>query len=371
MSEVFDLNDYVRRLTSHLPDTVADIDNGADPGDVARSWQRIDPGPILAGTYQPPQPTVGRRDDGKGLFYPGKLHSVAAEPEAGKTWLMLVVASSELAKGKRVLYIDFEDSPESIIMRLAALGTPHQAIIERFDYVRPETGFSEAAREQLAQLITPDTSLAVLDGVTEAMSLLDLKPKDDVDVASFWRRLPRWISDQGPAVVLLDHVVKDKETRGRWATGSQHKLAGLNGAAYQLELVKPFGIGMTGKSRLIVVKDRPGQVRPHGVNTSGDRCWWADLVLESCPDGSVMASLAPPVEHDGPFRPTAIMRKVSDALAGAPAPLSVREIQDRVGGRQEVVRAAIARLVDEGYVAVEDGPRGARLHRLVKPFEDS
>jgi hypothetical protein len=48
-------------------------------------------------------------------------------------------------------------------------------------------------------------------------------------VASWLELLPRWAARLGAAVLVLDHVVKNVETRGRWATGSQHKLAGLDG----------------------------------------------------------------------------------------------------------------------------------------------
>ncbi len=62
------------------------------------------------------------------------------------------------------------------------------------------------------------------------------------------------------------------------------------------------------------------------------------------------------------------MARVSDALTRAPERLTQRGIQDRVAGKDVDVRRAIAVLVDEGYVLLEPGPRGAHLHRLVKPF---
>ncbi len=61
---------------------------------------------------------------------------------------------------------------------------------------------------------------------------------------------------------------------------------------------------------------------------------------------------------------------MSDALAGAPEDLSVRGVLDRVTSkRAEDVRGALARLVDEGFVTVQNGARGAHLHHLDRPFE--
>ena len=52
---------------------------------------------------------MGRRNDGVGLFYPGKVHTVSSESEAGKTWLLLSVVLDELGRSNAVVYVDFED----------------------------------------------------------------------------------------------------------------------------------------------------------------------------------------------------------------------------------------------------------------------
>lgn len=49
------------------------------------TWEPVDLADVLDGTWKPPEPTVGRRSDGVGLFYPGKKHTISSESEAGKT----------------------------------------------------------------------------------------------------------------------------------------------------------------------------------------------------------------------------------------------------------------------------------------------
>lgn len=88
-----------------------------------RSWQRVDLANVLSGDYTPPKPTVGARSDGVGLFYPGRVHSVASESEAGKTWLALQAAKGELAAGNAVVYIDFEDDEAGVVGRLIRPGS--------------------------------------------------------------------------------------------------------------------------------------------------------------------------------------------------------------------------------------------------------
>ena len=41
--------------------------------DGPRTWQPVDLAAVLDGTWCPPRPTVGRRNDGAGLFYPASV----------------------------------------------------------------------------------------------------------------------------------------------------------------------------------------------------------------------------------------------------------------------------------------------------------
>jgi len=337
-----------------------------------RTWKPVDLGPVLDGTWQPPQPAVGSRDDGRGLFYPGRMHVIAAEAEAGKTWLALAAAATELARGESVVYLDFEDDEGGIAGRLLTIGAGRDAIAKRFAYIRPEQPLAGVHRQDLddaAGDLKP--SLVVIDGVTEAMSLHGLELKDNTDVAAFGQLLPRRMTAAGAATVLLDHVVKDKEARGGHAIGGVHKLNGLNGAMYLLENKDPFGIGRAGRSRLLIRKDRPGQLRRHAVQAHDSLFWYADLTVTSHGEDFAEAALPPPEQHsDTPFRPTAIMARISTALDGVTGGLSGNAIEGAVKGKRETIRYALELLISEGYVSVER--RGnARIHRLVQPFTDT
>lgn len=348
-----------------LAAVVLDEDEAVRPtGDGTRGWSPLDLSGYLDGTHVPPVPELLRRADGVSLLYPARVHWLSAEPEAGKSWLALLAASQVLMAGGRVLFIDLEDSPDSLIARLVALGVPRQVIGAQLAYVQPSGPLDGATRTVLTPLVAA-AALVVVDACTAGMALQGLSPAADVDVAAWLELLPRWAARLGPAVLVVDHVVKSLESRGRWATGSQHKMAGLDGAAYGLEAVSPFGRNMTGRSRLTVQKDRSGQVRPHAVRMAGAKDWVADLVIEGHPDGSVTARLEPcSSEEGGPFRPTKIMGKVTELLGAHPEGLSLRGVQDRVGGRQQTVRQALAVMVDEGAVEVVAGTRGSHLHVL-------
>lgn len=353
--------------------TVPPMDGETAREKVERSWKPVDLTAILDGTYQPPQPTVGKRDDGIGLFYAGRIHSTIGESEGGKTWYALLASAVELARGNAVLFVDFEDDPGGVVGRLLTMGVSPKHIAEHFAYIRPETPLTDGwNRLDLGQALGDlKPTYVTVDGITEGMAMHGLELKDNTDVATFGRNILRPIAESGAAVNTLDHVVKDKEGRGRYAIGGVHKLNGINGAVYVLENRAPFGTGVTGKSTVRIAKDRPGQLRRHALPHSSGMHWFADFTLQSHDETFAEASLATPIAQVGPFRPTGLMKKVSDALAGAPEPLSVRGVQDRVTGNNEAIRAALARLIDEGFVAVDSGPRGARNHRLIKPFQEA
>lgn len=336
------------------------------------TWRPRDLEEVLDGTYKPPVPSVGRRNDGIGLFYAGRMHSIVGESEGGKTWFALMAVASELAAGNAVVFIDFEDDAPGVVGRLLALGADRQHIRDRFAYIRPEDpltmGFNRQEIGQALGDLRP--TFVPVDGVTEGMAMHGMELKDNTDVAKFGRLLLRPIAEFGAAVATLDHVVKDKEGRGRYAIGGVHKLNGINGAMYILENRTPFGVGLTGKSTVRIAKDRPGQLRRHALPHTSGLHWFADFVLKSHDETFAEAALYPPVENDGPFRPTSVMKKVSEALTDPKEPMTVRAIEARVGGNKGVLAAAIARLVDEGFVEVAAGANRSKIHTLLKPFEE-
>ena len=66
---------------------------------------------------------------------------------------------------------------------------------------------------------------------------------------------------------------------------SERKLSGLDGAAYALEVLRPFGRERTGQAKITLAKDRCGYVRQH----EGPGKTVALFELESWPDGKVSA----------------------------------------------------------------------------------
>lgn len=340
-------------------------DNLANPPAVT-TWSPVDLEPVLAGEHLDPPPTMLMRSDGVFLFYDGAVHTVSGESESGKTWLCLIACLQLIEQGHDVVFLDFEDRADRVVGRLLALGANLDDIRAHFAYIRPDRPLDDDGRAQLAPALA-GTRLVILDGVTEAMTTHGFDLNSNADSALFQGLLPRWIADHGPAVVMIDHVVKDKEKQDRFALGAQHKLAGIDGVAYIVKMLQPFSRGKRGLAKVEIAKDRPGHVREqaHGRTI-------AEFTLDATASDVVLtAHLMPPGTETGragdTFEPTVLMEKLSRYIQLNPG-MSKKAIEGSMNGRAATIRLALELLVTRQYVGVKTGQRGAVQHFHIKPF---
>jgi hypothetical protein len=181
---------------------------------------------------------------------------------------------------------------------------------------------------------------------TEGLSI-----NDNDDTAKWMRRLPKRVAKYGAAVVVIDHVTKSKDERGRWAAGAQHKLAGLTGAAYSFTTKQPAGraVGLqerTGISAIAVEKDRPGYVRGWASNKLVGH-----LELVSYPDGNISLTIVPP--DDQPIVNMTVVRRVLAYLTVYDGS-SGSKVRSGVQGSDIDVLAALRWLVEAKWVRVEN-----------------
>lgn len=219
----------------------------------------VDLAQVAAGGVAEPAPDILLRCDGQGLIYRGAINTLLGEPGAGKSFIALAAAVEVVSAGGFALWLDFEDNEGTMAGRSLALGF-QEAMFDRLVYAqvtgrleRPHWAFlAELAKTGLVDLI-------VVDSVAESMAVQGLDENDAGDVTRWGAQL-RPLARAGAAVLLVDHVTKSEEGRGRWARGSGAKLAFIDGAAYSLEVVASFSRSQSGHGTLRVAKDRHGQV---------------------------------------------------------------------------------------------------------------
>jgi KaiC/GvpD/RAD55 family RecA-like ATPase len=327
------------------------------------TWTPVPLQEVIDGRASDCPPVHLRRDDGHALLYAGRVHALFGEPEACKGWISLHAAAECLSDGGRVLLVDFEDSAPSVVARLLAIGADPNRILEQLVYIRPDEPLAETAVREFGQA-AKNVTLAILDGVTEALTLHGLDLASNTDVAKWLEKLPRPLARAGAAVLLIDHVVKDREQRGRYAIGAQHKLAGVD-CAYSVRVLEPFGRGRNGTVQITVTKDRPGHVRGAAVDGRV-----ADVRLTSEPDGAVNITVHAATEGSpATFRPTVLMERVSRAVE-EDSGLSKRAIREAVRGRAKHVDLARELLTAEGYITARQDGQADRYESL-RPYRST
>ena len=280
----------------------------------ARPLPVIDIAELVRKGVNPPELLCDR------LLYRGSLHSLAGQPEAGKSTLAYRWALDLIAQGENVVAIDVEAGPEQVAEKLVAFeADPDQ--LGRFTYV-----YYPGARWDAADLAGVRTlvagkrpALVLLDsiGVALAQAGKDENHIGEVEpLYSAFLAIAR--ADPFPATLLLDHVAKDGRG-GRYARGSGAKLQ-LVDVALMVDVVRPFSREQSGLVRLVVAKDRRGYLaRRHDVRVE---------VADGCMTLTTTAS-DPATADDGASLPPAAV-KVLAALRGRDDPQTIRQLGDRM-----------------------------------------
>jgi hypothetical protein len=331
------------------------------------SWRALDLREHLEPDDGRDAPSLLLRTDGRGLLYRGKRNEAHGPYESGKSWLAGVGVVEVLHASGVAVWLDWEDSPRSVVGRLLALGATTDEIIEGFRYVQPAEPLTTATEIDL-RLELHGAALVVIDAANESMAAAGWDPNQNRDVAQFYRTIPRLSTEAGATLLVLDHVAKDPGSQ-RGPVGAGHKAAAIDGASYRVDAVTPFGRGSVGLVRLRLTKDRPGYVR--GLLGSGREPIAAEVSFDATDPAALVVEVRPPsgVEAET-WRPTRLMEKISLHVEAASEPLSTSAILAGVPGKRDYKIAAIEELVRGGYFSRAPGPRNALLHVSERPFRE-
>jgi DnaB-like helicase N terminal domain len=230
------------------------------------TWAPIDLEPWLSGEIEPPAATLGiARTDGLRMIYEAREHAVLGETESGKTWFADGCVAAELLGGNHVVYVHYEEGdPASTLERLRLLGVDPAVLKDRLRFIAPD---KPPLPQQVNALLTPAPSLVIHDGVNEAMSMMGAEIKEAEGASRFRRQLITPFRRVNAAVLVCDHLPLAHDPSRKDAFGSVHKGNALDGARIMLVNTEPFGRHMRGASKVLVTKDRPGQLRSSGQPT--------------------------------------------------------------------------------------------------------
>lgn len=340
-------------LTAWLATDVECLDAVAIEGDttdgVDSLWEPADLRAALSA--EPVQGKWLRRSDGVALLYSGKTHWIFGETEALKSWVSYVAGTEVIRAGGRLLILDFEDQPGTFAERINALGIEVD-VFANTDHVRFLSPPGPLLTHRLIPYLEWSPDLVIADGVTAALELEGLSPRDGTDVALWQRTVLGSFARVGAAVVALDHVTKSSEGRGKYPIESVHKLNGVTGAAYMAEGLRPLSRSVhepvEGLVRLSIAKDRPGGVRAHAQGAPGTGMIpIADVHLTAYPDGGVIAHIdVPGATQRADLRPRIIEQLVA-------YPGSSKTSMRAIAGNNDAIDETLLLMIKAGEIRVE------------------
>lgn len=332
------------------------------------SWWPKDLAQVMAGQDPEPEPEFLQRLDGRSLLYRGKVNGLIGESESGKTWVALLAVLQTLRARQRVLYLDFEDTAPGIVTRLRDMGAS-DGDLGYLAYIGPDEDLGANAKRDLRQAVDdapPD--LIVIDGFNAAMTLLGLELTDNTDATKFAQLLLKPLAATGACVVYVDHVPKNKDQRGKGGIGAQAKRAMTTGCAVSVDVVEPFGRGMTGRLRLTVDKDRPGHVRAASVDAKGA----GTAVLISQADGNVQVEIESSITPEEVANAAAevLRNKIMRAVSGFPNGCSRRDIANDIGATQDTIRPHVDYLLWQRLLRELPTKRGGHPLLQINPDQN-
>lgn len=329
------------------------------------SWKPIALKDYYDGLFQAPIATILKRSDGAGLIYEGRVHSIYGESESGKSWIAQIATAELLKSDQKVIYIDFESDALDIVNRLKNLGVSRANLLQYFTYIRPD-GPRDVDDPYWQDILEPKSAiLIVIDGVTESLTMWGGETKDNDAITRWMRIFPRTVATaSGAAVVLIDHITKNAETRGRFAIGGQAKLATIDGAAYLVEPLEALSPGRVGTLTMRVTKDRPGFIRKvSGMWRKSDRTQEAAIFTIDSTRAQIEYVIGVPLAEDEAEANKEFkkLREIAEFVNNFPGS-NRRIIQEGVQGSKETVGVGISDLLAGGWIQNRGNERSFVLY---------
>ena len=316
---------------------------------------------LTGGLPEPPKPQLLARADGTCLFYAGQVNQLFGDPESGKTWIALAALVEALNAGRRALVVDLDhNGVMAIVGRLLDLGAEPDTLgnPSRFRYAEPE----DAAH--MDQIVTGcrswGPSVVVVDSIGELLPLLRLSSNSPDDFTAAHARALKPFAQTGAAVIVVDHLAKNPESRSQGASGTAAKSRAIGGTSLRVTVKEPFTPGWGGSCYLSVFKDRHGGLRancPTGTKEAP-----AGVFALRQEGQTLVWDISSPQREDG-FRAAGVSDADLADLDGLdPPPKSQRDVQDRLhwgGSRALAALQAWRTLRNAPQEQGADAPRSA------------
>ena len=282
------------------------------------------------GDIKPPAPTIGRREDGVGLFYRGQANLLFGDPESGKTLIAQCAAADELATGGSALIIDLDhNGAGATISRLISMGVDEAVLrdLSRFRYCEPEDA------EQLAIVVTDSVewapSIILLDSLGELLPMFGASSNSPDDFTRVHTAVIKPLARSGAALVVIDHLPKNRDSASFGSTGTTAKKRAIGGTSLRVTVQDPFRPGSGGRAQVTLNKDRHGGLR--AACPAEDREPVAATFKLWNDNGDMRWKFIVPMQGERSIAPGVTDEDVTALCELTPPPASQRDVKERLG----------------------------------------
>jgi hypothetical protein len=167
-----------------------------------------------------------------------------------------------LLAGLRALVLDLDlNSAASTLGRLLMMGAPKDKLADLnfFRYCEPE--HSGDVNQVVEDCKTWRPEVAVVDSVGELLPMLGADSNSADDFTRAHTRVLKPLAMSGAAVIAIDHLAKNTDSRSRGPGGTAAKRRAIGGVSLRVKAQRQFTPGKGGTALLLVNKDRHGGVR--------------------------------------------------------------------------------------------------------------
>ncbi len=230
----------------------------------------------------------------------------------------------------RTAFIDIDhNGVEATVARLVTLGVSVDYLSnpDRFRYWAPED--KGDLLNLVALLRTWRPAVVAVDSVGELLPLLALNSNSPDDFTTAHAAVLKPLATAGAAVVIVDHLAKNTDSKAAGPTGTAAKRRAVGGVSIRVTIKEQFVPGKGGSAWLTVNKDRHGGLRQHCPR--GDREPSAGLFTLEHNGDRLEWNLRAPSDVDAGQIIGAAPADLQALRFLTPAPESVRDVKDRMG----------------------------------------
>ena len=196
------------------------------------------------------------------LFYSGEFNLIFGDTESGKTWLCLAAVASVLDEGGKAAIIDLDhNGAPSIISRLQAFGIADSVLIDQSRFRLAEPVHDLELKELVTDLLVFKADVVTIDSLGEVLPLFRANSNNADDFTVVHTNVIKPLAMNGAAVLVIDHLAKNQDSRSQGPTGTMAKSRAVGGLSVRVTAERPFKPGEGGTAKLELFKDRHGGVR--------------------------------------------------------------------------------------------------------------